>query len=55
MGRRKEWVKSRNMYKGPKEKDNGGGGLNVGEGVSRVMESNESNGQKIRMTVIEQQ
>ena len=46
-------VKSRNMYKGPKHKDNGGGGtLNVGEGLGRAR---ESNGGKIGTTVIKQQ
>ena len=33
IGERKGRVKLRNMYKGPKDKDNGvGGGLNVGSG-----------------------
>ena len=30
MGERRGKVKSRNMYKGPMDEDNGGGGLNVG-------------------------
>ena len=29
-GERRGRVKSRNMYKGPKDKDNSGGGSNVG-------------------------
>ena len=40
------------MYKGPMNKDNGGGGLNVGGGVGRT---GQSNGGKVGTTVIEQQ
>ena len=32
MGERRGRVKSRNMYEGPMDKDNGVGGLHVGEG-----------------------
>ena len=38
MGERRGRVKSRNIYKGPMYKDNGG--LNVGGGVDRAEESN---------------
>ena len=42
MGERRGRVKSRNMYKGPMDKDNSEGRLNVGEegwlGQGRVME-----------------
>ena len=38
MGQRKRVI--RNMYKGPMVKDNGRGGLNVGDGEGRAGESN---------------
>ena len=40
IGETKGKVKSRNMNKGPMDKDNGGVGLNVGGGVGRAGESN---------------
>ena len=52
---RRERVKSRNVYKGPMDRDNGGGvgrRLNVEVGVGRA---GESNGGKMGTTVIEQQ
>ena len=53
MGERKGKVKSRNMYKGPKDKGNGGWRRTECErwGVGRA---GESNGGKIKTTVIEQ-
>ena len=45
MSERRGRVKSRNMYKGPMDKDNGWGGLNVGEvGAGRTGENNGEKG-----------
>ena len=52
MGERRGRVKSRNIYKGPMDKDKGGRGLNVGGEVGRA---GESNGGKMGTTVTEQQ
>ena len=52
MGERRGRVQSRNMDKGPMDKDNGGGGLNVG---GRVGREGESNGGKMGTTLIQQQ
>ena len=54
VGRRRRRVKSRNMYKGPMDKDTRGGGkIECGKwGVDRA---GESNGGKMGTTVIEQQ
>ena len=42
MGERRGRVKSRNMYKGPKGKDKGGGRIESGKwGISRAGESNK--------------
>ena len=40
IGERKGRVKLRNMYKGPKDKDNGVGSIEVGIGEGRAGESN---------------
>ena len=40
MGERRERVKSRNMFKGPMDKDNGGGTECEGVGQGRVMKKN---------------
>ena len=52
MGERKGRVKSRNMYKGPMGKDNGGGGIECGRwGMARA---GENNGGNMGTTVIEE-
>ena len=53
-GERRGRVKLRNMYKGPMDKDNGGGGkIECGRWV--VGRSGEGNRRKMGTTVIEQQ
>ena len=57
-GERRGRVKSSNMYKGPKDKDNGGAGrgkLSVESGGEGMESSKEGNRGKMGTTIIEQQ
>ena len=53
MGKRRGRVKSRNMYKGPMDKDNGGRSIEYGR--CRVGRAGESNGGGMGIIVIEKQ